>query len=156
MTDIEDVLKESKEMMKRFYSDTDEEKENIKRIKNNEELRESVSNFVVNQFDSISKTDKLRSLVEAEILRKVAMHELDNTELKELYKTISQQKTYHVDSVLKLFAPTQSTSPIITPATATEESENLQLTSEERNTIEKVRTLLEAVEKKKMEKNNEI
>ena len=149
MESIDAILSESKEMLKKFHDDCDKNRK-TNEVHTQYELRTHVASFIVNQMQSIKRQDDVRSIVEAEMLRKIALHEASINELDRFYATISKEKSLNTDVLLKLFAPTpQTTSPIITPAKSDDTTEELELTSEERNALNKLTLVMKKLEENK-------
>lgn len=133
-------------------------KENIssKKITEESELRQNVMTFVSKQMETIQKQDILRSIIEAELIEKVMLHELDTSELLETYKQISNEKSKNSDVLLSLFKPSNSApSNLMLPPIREEENNTLDLSSQQRQAIEKLARFMELINKKEVE-NNEV
>ena len=139
--DTETLIEESKELLSNLYNVEDHQ---IKRIVSQDELRNDISSFVSSQLNNLENQNRLKMLYEAEMAKLLLAHELTVDEIYRGYALISSEKSRNIDSLFKLFAPTQ-TSPntVLTPATKNEEKETVELTSSERQSIEKLMRIIE-------------
>ena len=141
LKDTETLVDESKELLKNLYN-IDEPR--AKRIVTQDDLRNDVSSFVSSQLQNLENQNTLKGLLEAEIAKKVLAHDLSTDEIFRAYSMISGEKSRNIDSLFKLFAPTQaSPNSVLTPATRTEERESVELTSSQRQSIEKLLRIIE-------------
>ena len=139
--DTETLVEESKELLKNLYN-IDEPR--AKRIVTQDDLRNNISSFVSSQLQNLENQNTLKGLLEAEIAKKVLAHDLSTDEIFRAYSMISGEKSRNIDSLFKLFAPTQaSPNSVLTPATRTEERESVELTSSQRQSIEKLLRIIE-------------
>lgn len=147
MESISDVLKDGKELLKNFYKNDKSEQ----KIENEDALRVEVMTFVKKQMGVIDNQDILRQAVEVEILNKLALHELNIDELMDIYRSISNEKSKNTDVLLSLFKPSgaSGTSSLMLPPTKTEEKTALDLTSEQRNALDKLAQVLISINEKK-------
>lgn len=143
MESISDVLKDGKELLKNFYKNDKSEQ----KIENEDALRVEVMTFVKKQMGVIDNQDILRQAVEAEILNKLALHELSTDELMDIYRSISNEKSKNTDVLLSLFKPSgaSGTSSLMLPPTKTEEKTTLELTSDQRNALDKLTQVLSSI-----------
>ena len=141
LKDTETLVDESKELLKNLYN-IDEPR--AKRIITQDDLRNDISSFVSSQLQNLENQNTLKGLLEAEIAKKVLAHDLSTDEIFRAYSMISGEKSRNIDSLFKLFAPTQaSPNSVLTPATRTEERESVELTSSQRQSIEKLLRIIE-------------
>lgn len=141
LKDTETLVDESKELLKNLYN-IDEPR--AKRIVTQDDLRNDISSFVSSQLQNLENQNTLKGLLEAEIAKKVLAHDLSTDEIFRAYSMISGEKSRNIDSLFKLFAPTQaSPNSVLTPATRTEERESVELTSSQRQSIEKLLRIIE-------------
>lgn len=150
MEGIADVLKDGKELLKNFYKS---DKSYERKVDNEDILRTEVMTFVSKQMGVIENQDLLRQAVEAELLNKIALHELSTDELMDVYKSISNEKSKNTDVLLSLFKPsgTTGTSSLMLPPTKSEEKTNLDLTVEQRNAIDKLSRVLSKINENNIE-----
>ena len=150
MEGIADVLKDGKELLKNFYSN---DKTDDKKIENEDVLRTEVMTFVFKQMGIIGNQDRLSQAVEAELLNKVALHELSTDELMDVYRSISNEKSINTDVLLSLFKPSgaSGTSSLMLPPSKVEEKTTMDLNSEQRNALDKLTRILTSMNEKKME-----
>ena len=142
IADTNTLVEESKELLKSLYN-LDENK--VTRITTQDDLRNNVSSFVSSQLQNLENQNTLKSIIEAEMVKRVLTHDLSNDELKSWYATISSEKSKSIDSLFKLFAPTQTTpNTILTPATKDEEKETIDLSPSQRQAIEKLSRIISA------------
>ena len=138
LKDTETLVDESKELLKNLYN-IDEPR--AKRIITQDDLRNDISSFVSSQLQNLENQNTLKGLLEAEIAKKVLAHDLSTDEIFRAYSMISGE---NIDSLFKLFAPTQaSPNSVLTPATRTEERESVELTSSQRQSLEKLLRVVE-------------
>ena len=143
LTDSNTLVEESKELLKSLYN-LDENK--IIRITTQDDLRNDVSSFISSQLKNLENQNVLKSIIEAEMVKRVLAHDLSNDELRSWYATISSEKSKNIDSLFKVFIPTQvSPNPIITSATKDEEKETVELNHSQRQAIEKLSRILSSV-----------
>ena len=140
--DMNTLVEESKSLLDKLYNTTEHD---VHRIMTQDDLRNDVSCFVSSQLHNLENQNKLKSLIEAEIAKKVTTHDLSNDELFRAYSMISSEKSKNIDSLFKLFAPTQTTpNTILTPATKEEETTNIEMTASQRQAIEKLMRVINA------------
>ena len=142
IADTNTLVEESKELLKSLYN-LDENK--VTRITTQDDLRNDVSSFISSQLKNLENQNTLKSIVEAEMVKRVLTHDLSNDELRSWYATISSEKSKSVDSLFKVFIPSQvSPNPIITPATKDEEKDTVDLSPSQRQAIEKLSRIISA------------
>ena len=142
IADTNTLVEESKELLKSLYN-LDENK--VTRITSQDDLRNDVSSFISSQLKKLENQNKLKSMIEAEMGKRVLTHDLSNDELRSWYATISSEKSKNVDSLFKVFVPTQTTpNTILTPATKDEEKETIDLSPSQRQAIEKLSRIISA------------
>ena len=89
------------------------------------------------------------------MVKRVLAHDLSNDELRSWYATISSEKSKNIDSLFKVFIPTQvSPNPIITSATKDEEKETVELNPSQRQAIEKLSRILSSANNNKENVND--
>ena len=141
LKDAETLVDESKQLLKNLYN-LDEIQ--ARRIITQDDLRNDVSLFVSSQLQNLEHQNTLKGLLEAEIAKKVLAHDLSTDEIFRAYSMISSEKSRNIDSLFKLFAPTQTTpNTILTPATKDEQSETVELSSSQRQAIEKLARIID-------------
>ena len=147
MEDITELIKESNTLLNKMYSSVDESK----KISSQEELRNEVSSFIVAQLNRIQKQDILRGLIEAELSQKIVLHELSTAELRDLYATISKEKTVNTTALLDIFKPTNTTpnSLVTPPVKENEDSGAIEYTASQRQSLAKLAQIVEALESRK-------
>jgi predicted HNH restriction endonuclease len=153
LQDTESLVEESKELLKNLYN-LDEPQ--VRRIVTQDDLRNDVSSFVSSRLRHLENQSKLKGLFEAEMAKKVLAHDMSTDEIFRGYSMISAESARNIDSLFKLFAPTQ-TSPntILTPATKDEETKTFELTSSQRQALEKLSRIIENSNSKKDESSVE-
>ena len=152
LTDTNTLVEESKELLKSLYN-LDENK--IIRITTQDDLRNDVSSFISSQLKNLENQNVLKSIIEAEMVKRVLAHDLSNDELRSWYATISSEKSKNIDSLFKVFIPTQvSPNPIITSATKDEEKETVELNPSQRQAIEKLSRILSSANNNKENVND--
>jgi hypothetical protein len=140
--DTNTLVEESKELLKSLYN-LDENR--VTRITTQDDLRNDVSSFISSQLQNLEHQNTLKGLLEAEIAKRVLTHELSNDELRSFYATISSEKSKNIDSLFKVFIPTQNApNSILTPATKDEEKETFDLSPSQRQAIEKLSRIISA------------
>ena len=141
LKDAETLVDESKQLLKNLYN-LDEIQ--ARRIITQDDLRNDVSLFVSSQLQNLEHQNTLKGLLEAEIAKKVLAHDLSTDEIFRAYSMISSEKSRNIDSLFKLFAPTQTTpNTILTPATKDEQTETVELSSSQRQAIEKLARIID-------------
>ena len=141
LKDTETLVDESKELLKNLYN-IDEPR--AKRIVTQDDLRNDISSFVSSQLQNLENQNTLKGLLEAEIAKKVLAHDLSTDEIFRAYAMISGEKSRNIDSLFKLFAPTQaSPNSVLTPATKDEEKETVELSSSQRQALEKLTRIIQ-------------
>ena len=142
IADTNTLVEESKELLKSLYN-LDENK--VTRITTQDDLRNDVSSFISSQLKNLENQNTLKSIIEVEMVKRVLTHDLSNDELRSWYATISSEKSKNVDSLFKVFIPSQvSPNPIITPATKDEEKDTVDLSPSQRQAIEKLSRIISA------------
>lgn len=142
IADTNALVEESKELLKSLYN-LDENK--VIRITTQDDLRNDVSSFISSQLKNLENQNTLKSIIEAEMVKRVLTHDLSNDELRSWYATISSEKSKNVDSLFKVFVPTQATpNTILTPATKDEEKDTVDLSPSQRQAIEKLSRIISA------------
>ena len=142
IADMDSLVEESKNLLDKLYHTKEHE---VTRIMSQDDLRNDVSCFVSSQLKNLENQNTLKSLLEAEIAKKVMTHDLSNAELFDAYRMISSEKSRNIDSLFKLFAPTQTTpNTILTPATKEEENTSVEMSASERQAVEKLIRVINA------------
>lgn len=142
IADTNTLVEESKELLKSLYN-LDENK--VTRITTQDDLRNDVSSFISSQLKNLENQNTLKGIIEAEMAKRVLTHDLSNDELRSWYATISSEHSKKVDSLFKVFVPTQTTpNTILTPATKDEEKETIDLSPSQRQAIEKLSRIISA------------
>lgn len=142
IADTNTLVEESKELLKSLYN-LDENK--VSRITTQDDLRNDVSSFISSQLKNLENQNTLKGIIEAEMAKRVLTHDLSNDELRSWYATISSENSKKVDSLFKVFVPTQTTpNTILTPATKDEEKETIDLSPSQRQAIEKLSRIISA------------
>ena len=143
--DTNTLVEESKELLNSLY---DVDKSRVTRIVTQDDLRNNVSSFISSQLKNLENQNTLKGIIEAEMAKRVLTHDLSNDELRSWYATISSEKSKNVDSLFKVFVPTQvSPNPIITSATKDEEKETIDLSPSQRQAIEKLSRIISVANK---------
>lgn len=141
LVDAKLLADESKELLKNLYSLSDAQ---ARRIITQDDLRNDVSLFVCSQLKNLENQNILKGLLEAEIAKKVLAHDLSTDEIFKAYGLISSEKARNIDSLFRLFVPTQATpNTILTPATKDEERETVELTPSQRQALEKLTRIIQ-------------
>lgn len=148
MEDIKEVIQQSNELLNSLYDKRRESKE--KYSITDDGLRESVISFMQNQFESIKDLDTLKGLVISELVNKIALHELETSELQSLFATISNEKSKNTDTLLSLFRPTSGVGStlIAPPVREDREDSALELTSGQRQGLAKLGLILDKLNNK--------
>ncbi len=142
IADTNTLVEESKELLKSLYN-LDESR--VTRITTQDDLRNDVSSFISSQLKNLENQNTLKGIIEAEMAKRVLTHDLSNDELRSWYATISSENSKKVDSLFKVFIPSQvSPNPIITPATKDEEKDTVDLSPSQRQAIEKLSRIISA------------
>lgn len=152
---VVEMIKSSHSFLQNLYECCKEDTTAITKIQTQDELRNEVANFVTHQMSAIKRQDILRGLIESELANKILLHELDTEQLQALYSTISHEKTKSTNSLLELFKPTQTTNALMTPPTNEDtynEADNLN--AEQRNSINKLYKVIEALNNKEVSVND--
>lgn len=144
MDNINELINESREILVALHNKELEDK----KINNQDELRSEISTFIASQMQTIKHQDTLRALIESELAKSIMLHELSPEQLQSLYATISNEKSKNTNALLEMFKPTQTNS-LMLPPSREEETENVSLTSEQRNAIDKLSKVLASMEKKR-------
>ena len=144
-----ELMDESKKLLSNLYAVSEKQP---RRIITQDELRNDVSSFVSSQLQNLENQNVLKGLLEAEIAKRVMTHDMSNDELRAFYSMISSEKSRNIDSLFKLFAPTQSTpNTILTPAVKDEEKDSVELTSSQKQSLEKLFRIVSASNTNKTE-----
>lgn len=144
LQDMNNLISESQNLLKNLYNMT-----NVQKIKTQDDLRNDISSFVSSQLKNLEQQNVLKGLLEAEIAKRVLTHEMSNDELRSFYATISSEKSRNIDSLFKLFVPTQSTpSIILTPATKEDTQPVIEMSPSQRQAIEKLSRIMSTINNK--------
>ena len=139
--DTETLVEESKQLLKNLYN-LDEPQ--VRKIVTQDDLRNDVSSFVSSRLKNLEHQGVLKGLFEAEMAKKLLAHDLTIDEIFKGYSMISTESARNIDSLFKLFIPTQTTpNTILTPASRDEEKETTELTSSQRQALEKLSRIIE-------------
>lgn len=145
--DVQSLVDESKTLLKNLYG-----KDNTKRTMTQDDLRNDVASFVSSQLQNLEHQNMLKGLLEVEIAKRILTHDLSNDELRQYYATVSSEKAKNIDSLFKLFVPTQTTpNTILTPATKENETNVVDLSESQRQAIEKLSRVVSVISAKKDE-----
>jgi len=141
--DNREILKESFDLLDALY-----EKENVGKqiVDTSDKLKVDVMTFISERLKDINKKEVLTNLLDAELVRKLIMHELTNDQLMELRTNLFIDKNTSITSVLDLFKPNgnNSTNTLLPPPKEETEKNNIieQLNPEQRNAINKLMLIL--------------
>lgn len=139
--DTETLVEESKTLLANLYNVNENR---VRRIITQDDLRNDVSSFVSSQLQNLENQNVLKGLIEAELAKMILSHELSVDDLFRAYSMISSEKAKNIDSIFKLFAPTQTTpNTILTPATKDEQNETIELTPSQMQALEKLSRIIE-------------
>ena len=140
--EIDKLLEQGQKSLEKFYENADKNYSE-KIIDTNDKLRTRVASFVGDQMNIVHRQDALRRAVEAEMLQRIALHQCETSELMQMYKIISAEKSQNTDVLLKLFAPTNTGSTMLTMATNDEnKSSEIELDYQQRNALAKLTSIL--------------
>ena len=139
------VIDESLKLLDALYTKEDSVHE---LVSNTDRFRENIMSFVSAQLNDITKKDMMTRLVDAELIRKIALHELPTKDILDLRTTLSIDKNTSIQSVLDLFKPSNGngTNTLLPPPKVNEEdnSELLKkLTPESRAVLNKLMLVVE-------------
>lgn len=152
-TEISAVVQESRDLLDSFYRSEEQSlASHHKDINTQDDLRKEVSNFIGTQMETINRQSLLQDLITQKLIQKIALNELSTDELRGLLREISSSKSQHTTALLDLFKPTQQTNALMVAPTKDTESESISLSSEQRNSIDK---LLKVVEVMNMDNKQE-
>lgn len=144
MEDMTSLIEESKTLLSKLYSDSQTTK-----MMTQDDLRNDVSSFVSSRLKDLENQNILKGLLVAEIAKKVMTHDLSTDEIFRAYSMISSEGARNIDSLFKLFIPTQTTpNTILSPAVKDEEKETTELSSSQRQALEKLTRIIAQSEKK--------
>lgn len=144
MEDMTSLIEESKTLLSKLYSDSQTTK-----MMTQDDLRNDVSSFVSSRLKDLENQNILKGLLVAEIAKKVMTHDLSTDEIFRAYSMISSEGARNIDSLFKLFIPTQTTpNTILSPAVKDEEKETTELSSSQRQSLEKLIRIIAQSEKK--------
>ena len=144
-----ELMDESKKLLSNLYAVSERQP---KRMITQDELRNDVSSFVSSQLQNLENQNVLKGLLEAEIAKRVMAHDMSNDELRAFYSMISSEKSRNIDSLFKLFAPSQGNpNSILTPASKDEQNETIELSSSQRQALEKLTRIIQVSNLKKDE-----
>lgn len=147
MEDMTSLIEESKTLLSKLYSDSKTTK-----MMTQDDLRNDVSSFVSSRLKDLENQNRLKGLLVAEIAKKVMTHDLSTDEIFRAYSMISSEGARNIDSLFKLFIPTQTTpNTILSPAVKDEEKETTELSSSQRQALEKLTRIIAQSDKKTTE-----
>lgn len=147
MENLEELLKESKDIIQGLKP-FKQEIQNME-ITSQEIFRNNLMKFLSIQMNGVNNTQELLDIIDAEIIKKVLLHEVSIDDLKDLRHSIASHKLGQVSTLLEPFKPNNATgSTLLTPPIAeNKENENIvkQLTSGQRQSLVKLASLLDQV-----------
>lgn len=146
MEDINEIIKQSKEIIKGL-----EDGNNVKPLSDPDSFRTTLLAFMENQMSSVQNKQGLLDLVDAEIIKKLVLHELDITELRQLRNDLMSAGTYRLSAILEPFKATNTTpNPLISPPPVDGGSKNIaeDLTPVQRQALAKLASILELANSK--------
>jgi hypothetical protein len=145
MASKKDLIEESTQLLEVLYG---QKKEADEIIGTPDKLREKIMSFISVQLQELSKKELLTSLIDAELIGKILLHELSTDELMSLRTNLSISKNTNIDSLLAPFKPTAGSSTALLPPPVTKEEDNddvlKKLTPEGRGAFNKLMLILEA------------
>ena len=113
-------------------------------INTQDELRSDLMTFLSSQFDSISKEDNLKNLVEREIAKNIMIHEFDANQLIALYSELSKSKTQHLNAVTDIFKPGNNATPLLCMPVQNSNAE-IDVSEKEKQDLLKMQSLLNII-----------
>jgi len=139
MDSIEDILQESKHLIQTLHNQSSDT--SSKNITTMDAFRGELLNFISTQLEPIKRTQAILDLVDAEIIKKLVLHEYDKNELLDVRKDLIQSVNTKTSVLLDPFKPTTGGGNIlITPPsnTDTDDSALKKITPDQRIAIEKL------------------
>lgn len=154
--DYENIIKESKTLLSRLYST----KEDYKPTDTIDSFRGGLLTFIGSQLEPIRRTQDVIDLVDAEIVKKIILHEYDKNELLIVRRDLIQSMNTKTSVLLEPFKPTTGGgNTLITPPSSNDTNESAvldKLTPEERTSMDKLTRILLASQKKIKETSNDV
>ncbi len=148
MESIEDILKESKQLLDTLNKTENTPSKNVSTI---DTFRGELLNFINSQLDPIKRTQQILDLVDAEIVKKLVYHEYDKNELLDVRRELIQATNMRTSVLLDPFKPTNGGgNTLITPPSAESSSNDdilKQLTPDQRGAIDKLTRILASNDK---------
>ena len=115
-----------------------------------ERLGNSLVTFLEDQLGAITRQESFRQIVMNALIDRIQEGDIDPTELRMLFKTISEQKTVATESVLQLFKPSQNAAinPLLPKHSkedgSTAEEAYASLSIDERQTLDRFMRFLQS------------
>jgi hypothetical protein len=148
MEDIQSIIEESKALIRGLETGNE-----VRPPSNPDNFRATLLTFMEAQMASVQNRQGLLDLVDAEILRKLALHELDVTDLRQLRNDLMQAGTSRLSAILEPFKATNATpNSLINPPNPENNGDKdltKSLTPEERQAIAKLAQVMERANSRK-------
>lgn len=122
MDHIDDIIKDSKKILKSLYDNEESSPEVIQNVGSIDGFRSRLLQFISAQLEPIKRTQSLLDLVDAEIISKLILHEYDKNELMDLRRELIQSTNTKTSVLLEPFKPNNAGNSLITPPSATSSS----------------------------------
>ena len=132
------IISESFDLLDALYT---KEKEATQYVSNQEILKNNIMTFISERLKDINKKELLTNLIDAELIRKLLLHEITIKDLMSLRTDLSVDKNSSIQSVLDLFKPTTNTAnPLLPPPREKEEEGDItkKLSPEGREVLNKL------------------
>jgi hypothetical protein len=144
------IIQESFDLLDALYA---KEKLGTQITDTTDKLKVDVMTFISERLKDINKKELLTNLLDAELIRKLVMHELTTDQLMNLRTNLSIDKNTSINGVLDLFKPngTNSSNTLLPPPKEQEEDNDIvkDLSSDQRNAMNKLMLILaEGLQKK--------
>lgn len=150
--EVTEIVEQSKNLLDSLYKTEDKSlADNHKDIDTQDDLRKEVSNFIGVQMETINRQSLLQDLITHKLIEKIALNELSTDELRGLLREVSTSKSCHTTALLDLFKPTQQSNALMVAPSKDIETENINLSSEQRNSIDKLLRVVEVINTDKKE-----
>lgn len=154
MEHIDDIIKDSKKILKSLYDNEESLSEPIQNVGSIDSFRSKLLQFISAQLEPIKRTQSLLDLVDAEIVSKLMVHEYDKNELMDLRRELIQSTNTKTSVLLEPFKPNNAGNSLITPPSATNNTSDdplKKLSPDQRIAIDKLYRIILAKEKNNSE-----
>jgi len=149
------IIQESKDLLDALYKN---QEIGTEIVSSTDRLRENVMTFISERLKDITRKELLTNLLDAELVRKLTLHELNAEQLMDLRTSLSIDKNSSINSVLDLFKPANGngSNTLLPPPQTNAGGDDLlkNITPEGRSVVNKLMLIVQKMQEQESKEEN--